>query len=112
MLGLLFFLLGLLFLLVKNEDLLVFSFRAEGGDTKVTVTGSGPQKVPELLAAIGQSVKVDEGVPQLPAAQTPPAAWYPSPENPDQLRWWDGTQWTEHYAPVASSPTDAGSRTD
>lgn len=25
-----------------------------------------------------------------------PAGWYPNPEKPDQIRWWDGSHWTEH----------------
>ena len=33
-------------------------------------------------------------------AMTNPAAnWYPDPQDPTQLRYWDGTQWTEHRAP-------------
>lgn len=32
-----------------------------------------------------------------------PAGWYPSPEDPTQVRWWDGVQWTEHRAPAAAS---------
>ena len=36
-----------------------------------------------------------------PAASTPPAAWYPDPSVPGQLRWFDGTQWTGHVHPAA-----------
>ncbi|GGF11296.1 DUF2510 domain-containing protein [Subtercola lobariae] len=31
-----------------------------------------------------------------------PAAWYPDPENPAQLRWWNGTSWTQQFAPAAA----------
>ena len=40
----------------------------------------------------------------------PPANWYPDPEGYERLRYWDGTQWTNHYheaapqAPSNSSP--------
>ena len=30
-----------------------------------------------------------------------PAGWYPDPSGSGQQRYWDGTQWTEHYAPGA-----------
>ncbi|HYO01857.1 MAG TPA: DUF2510 domain-containing protein [Mycobacterium sp.] len=30
-----------------------------------------------------------------------PADWYPDPENPAGLRYWDGTSWTEHRLPAA-----------
>jgi hypothetical protein len=32
------------------------------------------------------------------------AGWYPDPEIPGQLRWWDGNQWTDHRSamPVAA----------
>ncbi|ADG89380.1 hypothetical protein TBS_34160 [Thermobispora bispora] len=41
---------------------------------------------------------------------TTPAGWYPDPYGSPLLRWWDGTQWTEHtHPPVAGqSPPQPG----
>ena len=44
---------------------------------------------------------------------TTPAGWYPDPQSPDSLRYWDGGHWTNHSAPgtppltpkVVQSPT-------
>jgi len=39
------------------------------------------------------------------------AAWHPDPQDPSQLRWWDGSQWTEHTAPITDTvgaQSDAG----
>jgi hypothetical protein len=33
-------------------------------------------------------------------AAAPAAAWHVDPTDPAQWRWWDGTQWTEHVAPL------------
>ena len=37
----------------------------------------------------------------------PDAGWYPDPAGSNQLRYWDGAQWTEHFAPGpgGSSPS-------
>jgi hypothetical protein len=33
-----------------------------------------------------------------------PADWYPDPERPGVLRYWDGTAWTHHQAPGQLPP--------
>lgn len=40
----------------------------------------------------------------------PPTGWYPDPEQPGMLRFWDGTAWTEHRAPdyLPASPRRIG----
>lgn len=35
---------------------------------------------------------------------TPPAAWYPDPEDAAHVRYWDGQQWTDHRAPANQHP--------
>lgn len=43
-----------------------------------------------------------------PALKEPPlstdANWYPDPNDPSQLRYFDGTNWTEHVAPTTAAP--------
>ena len=37
----------------------------------------------------------------------PPPSWYPDPSDAARLRWWDGSQWTEHLHPlVPAEPVD------
>ena len=33
------------------------------------------------------------------ASTAPPASWYDDPNDPTQLRWWDGSEWTDHVVP-------------
>lgn len=46
---------------------------------------------------------------------TPPANWYPDPQVPGQMRYWDGAQWTEHVAQAqpaaAATPTQQAPQT-
>jgi hypothetical protein len=35
----------------------------------------------------------------------PPAGWHPDPEYPGQLRYWDGTAWTDHRHPGPGATT-------
>ena len=42
-------------------------------------------------------------------SQLPPAGWHPDPHGSAQLRYWDGHNWTEHYAPMTTTaPPPAG----
>jgi hypothetical protein len=41
-------------------------------------------------------------------SDTPAAGWYPDPEDATQQRYWDGTQWTEHRAPLSGGPAAGG----
>lgn len=49
------------------------------------------------------------------APATPPG-WYPDPHGAPSARWWDGTQWTDHQAPLQQRPEDlkapAGTKTN
>src|SRR4051812_3363545 len=37
---------------------------------------------------------------------SPRSGWYPNPENPAEQRYWDGSAWTDHVAPLhAAEPT-------
>ncbi|MDM7855170.1 DUF2510 domain-containing protein [Cellulomonas alba] len=33
-----------------------------------------------------------------------PAGWYPDPQGPGSVRYWDGTGWTQHVQPVPAAP--------
>jgi hypothetical protein len=33
----------------------------------------------------------------------PPAGWHPDPDDPQLLRWWDGSRWTDHTS-IANLP--------
>lgn len=34
----------------------------------------------------------------------PPAGWYSDPQDPESLRFWDGSQWTDQTRPMAPEP--------
>lgn len=44
--------------------------------------------------------------PGAPGTAGPPAAWYPDPSGRNELRYWDGTQWTAHASNSGTTSTD------
>jgi hypothetical protein len=37
-----------------------------------------------------------------------PAGWYPDPERPATLRWWNGSGWSDQWAPMAQPYAGSG----
>jgi Protein of unknown function (DUF2510) len=63
-----------------------------GGYQVASFGGSGIPPAPGQPGQPGQPV--GQPVAQ-PAANQPPAAWYPDPSIAGSSRWWDGTRWTD-----------------
>jgi hypothetical protein len=43
---------------------------------------------------------------------TPPPGWHPDPSEPGLIRYWDGTQWTEHTQPATGSAAEESAPID
>jgi Protein of unknown function (DUF2510) len=54
----------------------------------------------EIAASTSALDVAADGRPSVPAPRLPPpSGWYPDPAGPG-LRWWDGSAWTAHTAPI------------
>ena len=60
--------------------------------------------LPSSGVASNPSTPVESSVTTNSAAA--PAAWYPDPSTRFELRYWDGTEWTEHVARGGQQFTD------
>ena len=84
-------------------DLFVVGARRSGhAQERTAIQKKAPASTAEptdWAATIGRrrtmSGKETEHVPE----GLPPANWYPDPADGSQWRYWDGTAWTEHFAP-------------
>jgi hypothetical protein len=65
------------------------------------VATTGPEPAPEPAAAQPAPEPAAE-----PAAAAAPAGWYADPSSRFELRYWDGTTWTEHVSRGGQQFTD------
>ncbi|WP_409186513.1 DUF2510 domain-containing protein [Amycolatopsis sp. VS8301801F10] len=56
--------------------------------------------VPILIVVMVKRSNRRAAAAQLAAAHSP--GWYPSPQQPGQLQWWNGTGWTDSFAPATA----------
>ncbi len=63
------------------------------------------QSAPTTTAAAA-ATPVEEPVQQAAAASSAPAGWYADPSTRYELRYWDGSQWTEHVSRAGQQYTD------
>jgi Protein of unknown function (DUF2510)/Family of unknown function (DUF5362) len=79
---------------------------ATGQKSSIDVTEAVDQPVQEtsVPASPGKPDDADERRLHGFSNPMPAAAWCPDPGSPDQLRYWNGSSWTEHTSPVAAPP--------
>jgi hypothetical protein len=64
------------------------------------------QVVAEMQAVVPAAVVMQEGAQGAPAQVLPPPEWCPDPTGFHQLRYWDGTAWTDNVADDGTPSTD------
>jgi hypothetical protein len=80
---------------------------AEGRAPMAWSTASGPlATLPPIDSARATHVSARDGV--IPAAPPVPPGWYPDPHGAPAQRWWDGTAWSAHTAPLPGYPAYGG----
>jgi hypothetical protein len=92
----------------RSPNLGVANPAAAGGPLAGVGQGVGAGAPPQAGPSAGPSATQPPGSPSPPAAKQPqlasqPAAgakadWYPDPRGEKRLRYWDGSQWTDHTA--------------
>jgi len=69
------------------------------GDWTPAPTYQSPTEGPFASTSAPAAPAPSTPTPPPPVTNLPPAGWFADPQNPSQLRYWDGATWTEHTHP-------------
>lgn len=89
----------------KNRSKVYLGIAVPGDAILIEVDSKKEGKARQFLAKFNAAAEQYRAIAESPepaaieASQTP-AGWYPIE---GQLRWWDGSQWTENFAPLPAS---------
>ena len=100
-----FYFIYLIWLRIGMEFLIVF-FQIGENVRVIRASGLGPTRPSELgKQSVPSSITAAEPVraESSPTATKTPAGWFDAPGDSSRYRYWDGTAWTEQYAPKGGS---------
>jgi hypothetical protein len=67
---------------------------------------SAPAPAPATAPATASAAQPPAAMAPPPPPPQAPAAWLTDPQRRHELRWWDGSRWTEHVSDAGSPSTD------
>ncbi len=100
-----FYFIYLIWLRIGMEFLIVF-FQIGENVRAIRASGLGPAQLEQMAkqSALGDVVgAAPVPIDSAPAVANTPAGWFDAPGDSTRYRYWDGTAWTEQYAPKGGS---------